>query len=101
VALGAPGAVVFAVGGVGGLRSGVGVEHGELALGGEQRLVVVRAVEIDEMLAEALEQVERDGRVVDKLAVGGLADDAADDELGVLAGGRPPSSRMALISRGS
>jgi hypothetical protein len=54
--LGAPRAVALAVAGVGGLGAGVGVEHGELAFGGEQRLVVVRAVEVDEVFAEALEQ---------------------------------------------
>jgi len=65
---------------------GVGVEHRELAVGGKQRLVVVRAMQVHEVIAEALEQGERDRRIVDKLAVGGLADQAAHDELGIIAG---------------
>ena len=87
--LGAPCAVVLAVGGMGGVGAGVGVEHGELALGGEQRLVVVRAMQVHQVFAEALEQGQRDRRIIDKLAVGGLADHAADDELGVVAGFQP------------
>ena len=68
------------------LGPGVGVEHGELAFGGEQRLVVVRAVQVHEVIAEALEQGQGDRGIVDELAVGGLADHPAHDELGVLAG---------------
>ena len=49
--------------------------------------MVVRPVEIDEVLAEAFEQRECDRRVVDKLAACRLPDRAADDELVVVAGG--------------
>ena len=49
--------------------------------------MIVWAVEIDEVFAEAFEQGERDRRIVDKLAACGLPDRAADDELVVVAGG--------------
>ena len=49
---------------------GVGVEHGELALGGEQTLMVVRAVQINQMPTQAFENTQRGGRIVDELLVG-------------------------------
>ena len=57
-----------------------------MAFGGEQRLVFVGAVKVHEVLAKAFEQGEGDRRVIDKLAGIGLADDAAHDELGFIAG---------------
>ena len=72
------------------LRAGVGVEHVELALLREQRLVVVRAVQVDEVLAERFEHGQGRWRAVDKLFIAPrCADDAADDELVVLAGVEP------------
>ncbi len=65
-----PGTVGCAVGEEQGIAGGEGIEHGELALGGEERLVVVRAVEVYEALADPLEQGEGDRRVVDELPVG-------------------------------
>ena len=68
------------------LGAGKGIEQRELLLRGEERLVIVRAVEIDEVLAEALEHAERGGAAIDELPVrarGG--EDALDQELPVFA----------------
>ncbi len=51
-----------------------------------QRLVVVRPVQVHQVLAEAFEQSESDRRIIDELAVCAHADHPADDELGVVAG---------------
>ncbi len=68
------------------LGTRVGVEHVELALLGEQRLVVVGAVEVDQVLPERFQHRQRAWRTVDELFVATAgADDAADDELLVLA----------------
>ena len=82
-----PNAEVVAIGFVFFFGEGVGVEHVELALLDEEGLVIVGAVEIDQILAEGLEDVEGGGGAVDELFIGAaVADDAADDELVVLAG---------------
>ena len=53
-----------------GFRPGPGVEHAELAVAGKQRLVVVRAVEVDELVAELPHDLERGRRAIGELAVG-------------------------------
>ena len=52
-----------------GIRPGVGIEHRELALGRKQRLVVVRPVQVDQVVAEPLQQAQRHRRIVDELPV--------------------------------
>ena len=67
--------------------AGEGVEDVELGGGVEKGLVVVGAVEVDEAGAEALEEGQGDGGVVDKgLAAAGGLDGAAEDELSAFAG---------------
>lgn len=64
-----------------------GIENGELPRGMQERLVIVRAVHIDEPLADGAEQRECGGRAVDELAVGsGGGEGALEDELRVFAG---------------
>jgi hypothetical protein len=48
---------------------GVGIEHGELAVLREQRLVLVRPVQVDEEAPERLQQREGAGRAIDELLV--------------------------------
>ena len=70
-----------------GFHASVSVQHVELALLGVEGLVVVRAMEIDEVLAEALEHLKCDGAAIDELFVGTAAGDGAfDEQFAVLAG---------------
>ena len=64
----------------------VGIEDIELPRSVEQRLVIVRAVHVDEHFAEGGEDSERGGRAVDKLAVGASGSESAlEDELVIFA----------------
>ena len=56
----APCAVGFAINGELVFGSRICIKHRELPVGREQRLVVMRSVEIDEVFAEAFEQGECD-----------------------------------------
>ena len=68
-------------------RAAVGVEQTRLRLAGEEGLVIVRAVEIDQAVANLAEKRERGGRAVDELpARAGGGNDALEEELAVLAG---------------
>src|SRR5207245_3122318 len=61
------------------------VENGKLPGGMEQRLVVVRAVDIDEPFAERGEDIQRGGRAVDELAVQAIRGERSlQQELAVL-----------------
>ena len=63
-------------------RVAEGVEQIELPLGAQERLVVVRAVQVDEQVAELLEHGERRRRAVDELPVAArLGEGALDDEI--------------------
>ncbi len=74
-----PGILVFGQGGAG---RGVGVEQRALAIPRKQRLVIVRAVQIDQMATQFLERAQRGGAVVDELPVlSGGADLAFDNQL--------------------
>jgi len=56
-----PVAICGAVFGENGIGGRVGIEHRELALLGEKRLMIVRTVEIDEMFADFFKESDRDG----------------------------------------
>jgi phosphoribosyl 1,2-cyclic phosphate phosphodiesterase len=63
-----------------------GVENGELAGGMEEGLMLVRAVDIDQVFAQGGEDAQGGGGTVDELAVGpGAGKDALDHELPFLA----------------
>ena len=69
-----------------GVASGVAVEEERLAFAREKALVVVRAVQVDEQVAEVAEHGEFAGRAVDELAAGFVYRERAfDDELAVFA----------------
>ena len=64
----------------GGLGAAVGVEQIELAFGAEQGLVVVRAVQVHEQVAELLEDREGGRRTVDELPVAARRREGAFDD---------------------
>ena len=69
-----------------GVQVAEGVQDGELAGGVEERLVLVRAVDVHQPLAEGGEDVQGRGRAVDELPVGaGAGEGALEDELVVFA----------------
>ena len=68
----------------GGLGAAEGVKQIELAFGAQERLVIVRAVQVHEEVAELLEHGERGRRTVDELPVApGLGKRALDDEVAI------------------
>ena len=70
-------------------RRGVseGVEEQHLLIAGEETLVIVGAVKVDETVANFAQQGERAGRTVGELfSAAGQRDGAADDERAALAG---------------
>ena len=63
------------------------IQQIELKFLAQQGLVIVRPVHVDQQLADALQHLERDLAVVDQALRGAARpDDAADDQLSVLAG---------------
>ena len=81
----------------GGFGVAEGVEQVELPLGAQERLVVVRAVQVDQQVAELLEHRDGRGRAVDELPVApGLGKRALDDELAVLAAFQPVLGHLGV-----
>lgn len=64
-----PGLIGGAVSAALGRGVGVGIEHGELPILREERLMLVRAMQIDEQSAEGFQERERAGRAVHELFV--------------------------------
>jgi hypothetical protein len=62
------------------LAAGEAIDQLELPCRLEQPMVLVLAVDFDEMVAEPLEQRDRDGRVVDERAVASRARELAPHE---------------------
>ena len=69
----------------------VGVEDVALEIGVEQRLVIVRAMDVDQQAAEPAQRLHGDGGVVDEAAARARGSHGAPDQQTALFAGREPA----------
>ncbi len=82
------------------IHAAEGVEHGELRLRAEEGLVVVRAVQVDQVLAQLAQHGQGDRRVVHEVLPAPGAHDAPCHELPVLARRQPAARQHGIDRRG-